>query len=32
VIPFLTINAAWDDVVAKKARDRYVIDLRTLGA
>ena len=32
VIPVQSINTAWDDVVAKKARYRYVIDMRTLGA
>lgn len=32
VIPIQSINSAWDDVVAKKARYRYVIDMKTLGS
>lgn len=31
LIPIQSINTAWDDVVAKKARYRYVIDMNTLG-
>lgn len=32
LIPIQSINAAWNDVVAKKARYRYVIDMKTLGS